>query len=97
MILLAFIAASALAQSPLIPRELLLGNPERTSPRLSPDGKQLSWLAPDLKGVLQVWVRPLNADDKDAAAVTRDPVRPAAQFPISHRLRHGPIGDRVGI
>jgi hypothetical protein len=32
---------------PLIPRETLLGNPERAHPRIAPDGKRLAWLAPD--------------------------------------------------
>ena len=31
----------------LIPRKVLFGNPERTSPRISPDAKRLAWLAPD--------------------------------------------------
>lgn len=30
----------------LIPRNLLLGNPERGAPQLSPDGLQLSFVAP---------------------------------------------------
>src|SRR5262245_18743622 len=34
---------------PLIPRDVLFGNPERTSPRLSPDGTRLAWIAPDKK------------------------------------------------
>ena len=48
---------------PLIPREVLFGNPERTAPRLSPDGKRLAWLAPDTKNVLQVWVKTIGKDD----------------------------------
>jgi len=76
MIALLVVVAAALAQTPLIPRELLLGNPERASPKLSPDGKQLGWLAPDAKGVLQVWVKPLAAADKEAVAVTKDDKRP---------------------
>jgi dipeptidyl aminopeptidase/acylaminoacyl peptidase len=40
----------------LIPREVLFGNPERADPQISPDGSQLSWLAPDKNGVLNVWV-----------------------------------------
>ena len=40
-----FLAASA--QEPgLIPRELLFGNPVRSSPQISPDGTRLSYLAP---------------------------------------------------
>src|SRR5437764_12590314 len=39
----------------LIPRGVLFGNPERVSPRISPDGTRLAWLAP-VEGVLNVWV-----------------------------------------
>ncbi|WP_166179477.1 S9 family peptidase [Rubrobacter tropicus] len=45
---------------PLIPREVLFGNPERVSPRLSPDGERLAFLAPK-DGVLNVWVGPVGA------------------------------------
>jgi dipeptidyl aminopeptidase/acylaminoacyl peptidase len=41
----------------LIPRDILFGNPERTSPRLSPDGKNIAYVAPDDKNILQVWLR----------------------------------------
>ena len=55
---------------PLIPRKLLFGNPDRASAQISPDGAQLSWLAP-WDGVLNVWVAP--ADNPGAARpVTRD-------------------------
>ena len=47
-------APAAAEPPPLIPRDVLFGNPERTSPHLSPDGKRLAWLAPDKKNVLQV-------------------------------------------
>jgi dipeptidyl aminopeptidase/acylaminoacyl peptidase len=47
---------------PLIPREILFGNPERTAPRISPDGTQLAYLAPD-QGVLNVWVRTIGKTD----------------------------------
>lgn len=46
------------AEPPLIPREILFGNPERTLPRLSPDGTKISWLAPSKDGVLNVWAGP---------------------------------------
>ena len=48
---------------PLIPREILFGNPERSSPRLSPDGKYLAYIAPDEKDVLQVWLRTVGQQD----------------------------------
>ena len=57
----------------LIPREVLFGNPERVSPRISPDGTRLAWIAPR-DGVLNVWVAPAAADgvDWDAATVVTD-------------------------
>lgn len=53
----------------LIPREVLFGNPEMTSPRISPDGKHLAYLAPD-EGVLNVWVRTIG--QKDDRVITKD-------------------------
>jgi dipeptidyl aminopeptidase/acylaminoacyl peptidase len=47
---------------PLIPREVLLGNPDKASPRISPDGKRLAYLAPT-NDVLNVWVRTLGQQD----------------------------------
>src|ERR1700728_3964142 len=41
----------------LIPRSVLFGNPERTSPEISPDGGSLAWIAPR-DGVLNLWVAP---------------------------------------
>ena len=58
---------------PLIPRDILFGNPERTNPKLSPDGKYLAYIAPDEKNVLQVWVRTLG--EKDDRQVTVDKKR----------------------
>ena len=48
---------------PLIPREILFGNPERARPQLSPDGKYLAYIAPDEKNVLQVWMRTVGQQD----------------------------------
>ncbi|MGK7876711.1 MAG: alpha/beta fold hydrolase [Xenococcaceae cyanobacterium] len=47
----------------LIPRETLFGNPKRSSPQLSRDGKYLAYLAPDDKNILQVWLRTLGQED----------------------------------
>ncbi|MDP8965881.1 MAG: S9 family peptidase [Cyanobacteriota bacterium] len=55
--------ATATQLPPLIPRETLFGNPERTRPQLSPDGKYLAYIAPDEKNVLQVWLRTVGQDD----------------------------------
>ncbi|BDI18671.1 peptidase S9 [Nostoc cf. commune SO-36] len=56
-------SAQAPSLSPLIPREILFGNPEKTSPQLSPDGKYLAYIAPDEKNVLQVWLRTVGQED----------------------------------
>ncbi|MBD2777206.1 alpha/beta hydrolase family protein [Iningainema tapete] len=48
---------------PLIEREILFGNPERISPKLSPDGKYLAYIAPDEQNVLQVWLRTVGQQD----------------------------------
>ena len=49
---------------PVIPREFLFGNPERTSPTLSPDGSKLAWLAPDSNNILQVWIKTLATNEE---------------------------------
>ncbi|MBD1807626.1 S9 family peptidase [Microcoleus sp. FACHB-SPT15] len=54
---------SATQLPPLIPRETLFGNPERTRPQLSPDGKYFAYIAPDEKNVLQVWLRTVGQED----------------------------------
>ena len=63
---------------PIISRDVLFGNPERTQPRLSPDGQRLAWIAPDKKNVLQVWVKTLGKDDDKM--VTADKKRGIRQF-----------------
>ena len=70
---------------PIVPREVLFGNPERTSPRISPDGSRLGWLAPD-EGVLNVWVGTVGGDE--SRAVTRDRDRGIRMFSWAHDRRH---------
>lgn len=55
----------------LVPREVLFGNPERLSPRISPDGRQLAWIAPH-DGVLNVWVKTVGGDDDRVVTDDRD-------------------------
>ncbi len=57
----------------LIPRKVLFGNPDKASPRISPDGKKISFLAP-VDGVLNVWVGPIDKPG-DAKPVTKDTKR----------------------
>jgi dipeptidyl aminopeptidase/acylaminoacyl peptidase len=58
---------------PLIPRQSLFGNPDRTVVRINPDGAHLAWLAPD-QGVMNVWVAP-REDLAAARAITTDRLR----------------------
>jgi dipeptidyl aminopeptidase/acylaminoacyl peptidase len=67
---------------PLIPRDVLFGNPDKAGPQISPDGKRIAYLAPDDKNVLQVWVRSTKppkgeADDKK---ITNDEKRGIRQY-----------------
>src|ERR1039457_6179458 len=74
----------------LIPRRVLFGNPERVSPRISPDGTLLAWIAPH-EGVLNVWVAPAGADGVDwaqARVVTDDTDRGIRMFTWAHDGRH---------
>ena len=59
---------------PLIPREVLFGNPQITSVNLSPDGRWISYLAPHL-GVLNLWVRDLDGQ-APARVITQQRDRP---------------------
>lgn len=63
---------------PLIPRDVLFGNPDKAQGRISPDGKRLAWIAP-VNGVLNVWVAPV---DNLAAGkpVTNDDKRGIRQY-----------------
>ena len=58
---------------PLIPREVLMGNPTRQSPQISPDGKRLTYLAPSNKDVLNIWMEPMGGGK--AEMVTADSLR----------------------
>jgi dipeptidyl aminopeptidase/acylaminoacyl peptidase len=75
----------------LIPRRVLFGNPERTSPRLSPAGNRLAWIAPH-QDVLNVWVAPMTMtagiDWAAARVVTEDTDRGIRAFGWAHDDRH---------
>ncbi len=52
-----------MATTDLIPLEVLLGNPEKMQPKISPDGRRMSYIAP-VDGVLNVWVGTTGGDDE---------------------------------
>jgi dipeptidyl aminopeptidase/acylaminoacyl peptidase len=58
---------------PLIPREMIFGNPEMDAARVSPDGTMLAYLAP-YDGKQSVWVRRIG--EQDDRVVAHDPKRP---------------------
>ncbi len=64
---------------PLVPREVLFGNPEKVQPRISPDGKRLAYIAP-VDGVLNVWVGDVGAAEDGFKAVTNDTERGIRAF-----------------
>jgi hypothetical protein len=57
------------AETTLIPRRLLFGDPGKLVVRISPDGKRIAFLAP-VNGVLNLWVSPID-DLAKARALTR--------------------------
>ena len=64
-------ALPAAAELPtLIPRQVLVGNPSKANPRISPDGTKLAYIAPSKEGVLNVWVKTVGKDDDQM--VTKD-------------------------
>ncbi len=62
----------------LIPREILYGNPSRTSPQVSPDGKYIAYIAPDDKNILQVWLGEIELEE--AKKLTDDKKRGIRAF-----------------
>ncbi len=63
---------------PLIEREKLFGNPQKSGAALSPDGKWIAWRAP-LDGVMNVFVAPAS-DMAKAKPVTASKDRPIRNF-----------------
>jgi len=70
---------------PLIPREVLFGNPERASPQISPDGRSMAYLAP-VDGVLNVWVG--STAGGDYRPITNDRDRGVRVYSWSHDGEH---------
>lgn len=67
---------------PLVPREVLFGNPDKVTPELSPDGTRIGYIAPD-EGVLNVWVGPADGSEP-AQPVTFDRDRGIRTYSFLH-------------
>jgi dipeptidyl aminopeptidase/acylaminoacyl peptidase len=76
-----------MSTSEQVPLEVLFGNPERVSPRISPDGTRLAWLAPD-DGVMNVWLAEVGAGSDGARVVTNDRDRGIREYFWAHDNRH---------
>jgi hypothetical protein len=61
--------------SGLIDRKVFFGNPDKASVKLSPDGQQISYIAP-VNGVMNVFVGPTDKPD----AANRSPKTPSAAY-----------------
>jgi Tol biopolymer transport system component len=70
----------------MISRDLLFGNPDKITTRISPDGSMISFLAP-LNGVLNIWVGPALATDR-AEPVTNDTQRGIRSYSWSYTNDH---------
>jgi len=75
----------------LIPRNVLFGNAGRLTPRLSPDGTRMAWLAPD-NGVLNLWMAPISTADgvnwEAAQVLTADRDRGIRSYAWAQDDRH---------
>jgi dipeptidyl aminopeptidase/acylaminoacyl peptidase len=65
--------AVAAQDTKMIPRKDIFGNPTRTAPQLSPDGKHIAFIAPQ-NGVLNVWIAP-SSNINAAKVITNDTKR----------------------
>lgn len=79
----------------LIPRSVLFSDPDKSSPRLSPNGKMLSFLAP-LENTMQVWLAPVeNIDQAKCISASLQPIVKQLWDPLSETLLylHDDNGD----
>mgnify|MGYP001170354222 CR=1 FL=1 len=53
---------SSKSNTSLIPLDVLFGNPERVSPKISPDGTRMAYIAPFNK-VLNIWMRSITSQN----------------------------------
>jgi dipeptidyl aminopeptidase/acylaminoacyl peptidase len=71
---------------PLIPRQILFGNPDRAWPQISPDGAKLAYLAP-VEGLMNVLVA-YRDEPLRATPVTHDRKRGIRQYYWAFSNRH---------
>ncbi len=67
-----------------IPLEVLLGNPDKAGPQISPDGNRLTYVAP-LDGVLNLWLGTVGGEFEP---ITHDTDRGISDYMWCHDDRH---------
>ncbi len=67
--------SAAVAQPPVLDRELFFGNPEITGAQISPDGQYIAFIKP-YKDTRNVWVKKTAEPFSAARLITADPKRP---------------------
>jgi dipeptidyl aminopeptidase/acylaminoacyl peptidase len=73
----AMLLSCSAPEPPLIPKSVLLGNPQKQNPKLSPDGTRLAYMAA-VMGVENVWVG--QNDGSNAKPVTRARLREVKEY-----------------
>src|SRR5437773_93806 len=76
----------------------MFANPARTDPKVSPDGSQLSWLAPDESNVLNVWTGALDGENAHCVTHERgDPIEWYAWSGDGKQILylHDNVGDEI--
>lgn len=79
-------AAAEPVAVPLISRDVLFGNPDRSNVQLSPDGKYISYLSA-VEGVMNVWVAPVDKLG-EAKPVTSDKLRGIRSYSWAYTGNH---------
>ena len=70
----------------LIPGEILFGNPVKSNPKISPDGKKIAYLAP-VDNILNIWVKTIGLEDD--RVITKDKKRSIPPvFFWAYNMRH---------
>ena len=83
-------ASAAVAQPPVLDRELFFGNPEITGAQISPDGQYIAFIKP-YKDTRNVWVKKTAEPFSAARLITADPKRPDPRLLLEPRRQVHPL------
>lgn len=78
-VIVGFSSCGTSVSPPVIDRELIFGDPEISSGRLSPDGAFLAFLKP-YNGIQNIWVKPRDASFDMALPLTAETTRPIRSY-----------------